>query len=59
MLRMVDSVKIDVLQKGVDMGVTFAIFLIGGQNCNFCKLRGQKVCFSLLENGEKVINLTF
>jgi len=28
-------------------GVTFAIFLIGGQNRNILKLRGQKMQFSL------------
>ena len=47
MPSMVDWVKIDVLQKGVNMGVTFAIFFNREKNYNFCKLRGQKVCFSL------------
>jgi len=42
----VDQVKIDVLQNGVDMGLLLSFFLIGGQNCNFCKLKGQKVRFS-------------
>jgi hypothetical protein len=38
MTSRIDQVKIEVLQKGID---------IGGHNRNFCKLRGQKVGFSL------------
>jgi len=40
MPHMIDQVKINVLQNGVDMGVTFAIFLIRRQNYNFYKLKG-------------------
>ena len=44
----VDWVKIDSLQKGVDMRGHFChYFLIGGENCNLCKVRGWKVRLSL------------
>jgi len=35
MPHMVDSVKIDVLQKRVDMGVTFALFFNRGPKLQF------------------------
>jgi len=37
---MVDLVKIDVLQKGVNIGGHFCHFFNRNQNYNFCKLRG-------------------
>jgi len=42
MTRRIDQVKIEVLQKGENMGSFLPIFLKGGQNCYFANLRGKK-----------------